>query len=229
VLSKRDTWLYWGLGLTGFLALVSYRKGSTNPGPLPPKHTPPAVPVAVIQYTVEPSGRILTLGSDELFWTTPKLLEKDVPRFRAMVRNWRDLAEEASIDYRVPLAWIFGVMWSESGGDPKAESPKGALGLMQVMPMHFKPEENPLDPRTNVRRGVSLLQSARAKASDLVQVASIYNAGTPPDGKGPWTNDVWLAAGRKPSQTTRWGYAAEPAYLDHVIAASNTFFSEGTS
>lgn len=226
-MTTQKEWLTWGIGITGFLALVSYRKGGASL-PLPPKSSP-STPVATIQYITEPSGRVLTLGRDEVFWSTPKLAEKDLPRFRAMVRNWKDLVEEASVDYHVPIAWIYGIMWSESGGDPKAESPAGALGLMQVMPVHFKPGENALDPRTNVRRGVSLLQSAHAKAPDLVQVASIYNAGTPPDGKGPWTNEVWLAAGRKPSQTTRWGYAAEPSYLDHVVAASNTYLTEASA
>lgn len=225
-MSKRDTWLYWGLGITGFLALVSYRKGGIHV-PIPTKT--PSVPVTVIAYMVDPSGVILTQAPNEIVWSSPKLAEDNLPRFQAMVRNWADLAEEASVDYHVPLAWIYAVMWSESGGDPKAKSPAGALGLMQVMPFHFKDGENPLDPRTNIRRGASILQSARAKASDLVQVASIYNAGTPPDGKGPWTNAVWLAAGRKPALTTRWGYAAEPAYLDHVVAASNTFFGEANS
>jgi soluble lytic murein transglycosylase-like protein len=184
----------------------------------------------VIQYFVDPSGQVIIhTASDQVEWGTPKLAAKVVPAFKAMIKNWQELVEEASVDYRVPAAWLYAIMHSESGGDPKATSPAGALGLMQVMPMHFKAGENPLDPRTNIRRGASILQAARAKGPDIVQSASIYNAGTPPDGKGPWTNAVWLAAGRKPSQTTRWGYAAEPNYLDHVVAANNTFVSEGNA
>jgi soluble lytic murein transglycosylase-like protein len=219
-MSKRDTWLYWGLGISGFLALVSYRKGGA-PLPSPPKSS--TTPVQVIQYLTEPDGKIIIQTTPAGAWGAPRLTEKALPSFRAMVKNWGEFAEEASRDYRVPLSWIYAVMWSESGGDPKAESPAGALGLMQVMPMHFKTGENPLDPRTNLRRGASLLESARAKGPDLVQSASIYNAGSPPDGKGPWTNEIWLAHGRNPSLTTRWGFAAEPAYLDHVVAALNSY------
>lgn len=184
----------------------------------------------MIQYFVDPAGLVIIhTANDQIEWGTPKLAAKSVAGFRAMIANWKELVDEASVDYRVPPAWLNAIMWSESAGDPKAKSPAGALGLMQVMPFHFKPGENPLDPRTNIRRGASVLQSARAKGPDIVQAASIYNAGSPPDGKGPWTNAAWRAAGRKPEYLTRWGFASDPNYLDHVVAANNTYVSLPTA
>lgn len=41
---------------------------------------------------------------------------------------------EAARNFGLPQAWIWAVIGVESGGDPRAVSPKGALGLMQLMP-----------------------------------------------------------------------------------------------
>lgn len=229
-MSRRDSWAWWGAGIAGLLAILSAKK------PAAPKPKAPTGSGAagagigdgdVIQYFVDGQGQVMIhTASPQVEWGTPKLAPTAATAFRSMVTTWKDLVEEASVDYRVPAAWIYAVMHAESGGDPKATSPAGALGLMQVMPMHFKPGESPLDPRTNIRRGASILQAARAKGPDIVQSASIYNAGMPPDGKGPWTNAVWLAHGRTPADTTRWGFAAEPNYLDHVVAANNTYVTD---
>jgi soluble lytic murein transglycosylase-like protein len=45
-----------------------------------------------------------------------------------------DHIAEASRRFGVPIAWIRAVMRAESAGDPRALSPKGAMGLMQIMP-----------------------------------------------------------------------------------------------
>ncbi len=45
-----------------------------------------------------------------------------------------DYIAEASRRFGVPIAWIRAVMRAESAGDPRAISPKGAMGLMQIMP-----------------------------------------------------------------------------------------------
>src|SRR5581483_102210 len=41
---------------------------------------------------------------------------------------------EASTCFAVPASWIRAVMQVESGGDERATSPRGAMGLMQLMP-----------------------------------------------------------------------------------------------
>ena len=180
--------------------------------------------MTLIRHMTDVEGRIIISAAPEGSpWSQPKLDPKFDVDFRGMMSRWRELVTEASLDYRVPEAWIYAVMWSESKGDPSAKSPAGAIGLMQVMPFHFKEGEQPFDPRTNLRRGVSLLQAAKAKSPDLIRAASYYNAGG--QNGEPWTNEAWLAAGRKASQTTRWGYAAEKGYLDTVAAANNTFLT----
>ncbi len=215
---QTDTWLYWGLGITGFLALVSF--GAKTSKPKPPDTKPETKSV---DYTTESSGKILTHTAAGVEWGSPKLAPDTHEKFRAMVRQWKELVEEASLDYHVPENWIWAIMWAESRGDPKATSNKGAMGLMQVMPFHFKSGEEPYDPKTNIRAGVRYLQTIRGKVGDLVRGASMYNAG------GPWTNESWLAANRNPIYTTKWGYPAARGYIDTVVAANNTYLTLGVS
>lgn len=210
---RSDQWVYWGLGLTGFLALVSYRQ-KPSPTPTPP----PKGETKSVDYQID-NGKVLVsaLGGED--YTTPKLAPELNAKFQAMVAHWKEWVDEAVLDYRVPEAWMWAIMWAESRGNAQAKSPAGAIGLMQVMPFHFKPGEEPFDPRTNIRAGARYLQVIRAKVSDLVRAASMYNAG------GPWTNESWLAANRKPTLTTKWGYPAEKGYIDTVVAANNTFLT----
>jgi soluble lytic murein transglycosylase-like protein len=143
-----------------------------------------------------------------------------------MLAHWGPLIDEAGVDFRLQSSHIAGPMWAESNGVPSLTSKAGAMGLMQVMPVHFTAAElpNAYDPRLNIRKGAALLAGAKAGFRDLVQMASAYNAGGPQGpANGPWTNEAWLAAGRNPSLTSRWGYAAEPGYIDRVVAANNTY------
>ncbi len=212
---RGNDWLYWGLGLTGFLALVSFRPATT------PKPKPPEVKglTKSVNTQTQTSGTVLVQTVNDINWGAPKLSTETHEKFRVMIHHWKEWVDEAVLDYRVPEAWVWAIMWSESQGDPKAKSPKGAIGLMQVMPFHFKEGEEPFDPRTNIRAGVRYLQTIRSKVSDLVSADSMYNAG------GPWTNETWIRAGYNPSLTTKWGVPAQPGYIDTVIAANNTFFA----
>jgi soluble lytic murein transglycosylase-like protein len=75
---------------------------------------------------------------------------------------------------------IRGVMRQESGFRPCAVSPKGALGLMQLMPQTAAALEvgNPFDPRDNVTAGAKLLrQLLQHYDGDLALTLGAYNAG----------------------------------------------------
>jgi len=62
--------------------------------------------------------------------------QKAVQRVAGSTINTRFSAfvDEASQRFGVPTAWIRGVMRAESFGAAHAVSPKGAMGLMQIMP-----------------------------------------------------------------------------------------------
>ena len=71
--------------------------------------------------------------------------------------QWRSLIDEAAAAHGIDGDAIQAVMMIESGGNAGARSVAGALGLMQVMPFHFQPGEDGMDPRTNVLKGASIL------------------------------------------------------------------------
>jgi soluble lytic murein transglycosylase-like protein len=75
---------------------------------------------------------------------------------------------------------IRGVMRQESGFRPCAVSPKGAVGLMQLMPQTAADLEvkDPFDPRDNVTAGTRLLrQLLQHYDGDLALTLGAYNAG----------------------------------------------------
>ncbi len=75
---------------------------------------------------------------------------------------------------------VRAVMVAESGADPHALSPKGARGLMQLMPETARRYgvRNVYDPEENIRGGAQYLSDLSARYShDLKLVLAAYNAG----------------------------------------------------
>lgn len=75
---------------------------------------------------------------------------------------------------------VFAVMAAESNFNPRALSPKGALGLMQLMPdtARLYHVENPYDPSQNIEAGVLHLKMLLGKYKGKLElVLAAYNAG----------------------------------------------------
>lgn len=68
----------------------------------------------------------------------------------------------------------------ESGFRPRARSPKGAMGLMQLMPSTARAYRvnNVYDPRSNIDAGIKHLKSLIDKFGDHALALAAYNAGT---------------------------------------------------
>ncbi len=102
-------------------------------------------------------------------------------RFRALampVRYWSDHILRWSAEYGLDPELIAVLMQIESCGHPTVVSSSGALGLFQVMPYHFDAEEDPTDPDTNARRGLSYLtRSLELAEGDTDRALAGYNGG----------------------------------------------------
>jgi soluble lytic murein transglycosylase-like protein len=75
---------------------------------------------------------------------------------------------------------VRAVMQVESAFNPRARSPKGALGLMQLMPATIEQYrvKNPFDPADNVRGGVAYLRDLLERyENDETLALAAYNAG----------------------------------------------------
>lgn len=100
------------------------------------------------------------------------------PLFNAEVQHWAESITRWAGVCGLDPNLVALVMQIESCGDPVAVSSAGALGLFQVMPFHFEEGEDPLDPETNARRGLSyLVRSLELAQGDIGLALAGYNGG----------------------------------------------------
>jgi soluble lytic murein transglycosylase-like protein len=95
-------------------------------------------------------------------------------------RLYDDLIEEHARLNSIRSDLVRAVVQVESGFNPYAVSPKGALGLMQLMPTTAQQfgVRNPFDPQENVRAGVAYLRQLLDRYENDERLAlAAYNAG----------------------------------------------------
>ena len=95
-------------------------------------------------------------------------------------RQYDDLISEHSKRNGVRSDLVRAVMQVESAFNPNARSPKGAMGLMQLMPSTMRQFGviNAFNPAENVRAGVAYLRELLNRYSDNEELAlAAYNAG----------------------------------------------------
>ena len=93
-----------------------------------------------------------------------------------------DLAAQAAKKYYLPDSFVRSVMKAESGFQPNAISPKGAIGLMQLMPETARLlGVDPRDPRQNAEGGAQYLRDLLARyesePNQVLLALAAYNAG----------------------------------------------------
>ena len=92
----------------------------------------------------------------------------------------RSLVREVSLEYGLDPRLVDAVIRIESNYNPRAISPKGAMGLMQLMPetaLRLKVMD-PFDPEQNLRGGVQEFSRLLDRyAGDLDLALAAYNAG----------------------------------------------------
>jgi len=126
--------------------------------------------------------------------------------------------EQAAVKHRMDANLLRGIVWVESRFDPRAQSPAGARGLMQLMPATAEglaprvngARANAYDPQFNVLAGTLYLSDMLARyRGDVVLALAAYNA-------GPGNVDRWLREdGELPPRSRE--------YADLVLAAKSRF------
>ena len=111
---------------------------------------------------------------------------------RAIPSQFDDLIISMAELYDLEPALVKAVVHVESAFDPRARSPKGAMGLMQLMPgtaQRFGVSK-PYKPEENVRGGVTYLKWLHDRyAGNMRLVLAAYNAG---EGRVDKTREVPL-------------------------------------
>lgn len=112
---------------------------------------------------------------------------------------------DAAYRFAIPAHWIRAVMVAESAADPLAVSPKGAMGLMQIMPETWDElrtrhgfGSDPFLPSDNILAGTAYLREMLNRYGSLELMLAAYNA-------GPGRLDDHLATGRPlPNETVEY-------------------------
>jgi len=146
------------------------------------------------------------------------------PAEAAAVDRFQAHIIEASQRFGIPARWVEAVIMAESGGDPKAVSPKGAMGLMQLMPETWAELRDqhdlggdPFDPRANILAGTAYLKAMQDRFGYPALFAA-YNA-------GPGRYEDHLRIGKPLPAETR-DYVARIA---EMLAGAGRFALHGTT
>lgn len=136
----------------------------------------------------------------------------------AAVHPYAGHVAEAARRFGIPEAWIWAVMRVESGGNSRAVSRAGAMGLMQIMPAtwaglraRYGLGPDPFDVRDNITAGAAYLREMHDRYGNASAMLAAYNA-------GPGRYDDFVSRGRPlPAETI--GYLAQFAAITGTAGA----------
>jgi len=147
--------------------------------------------------------------------------DKRVSAVTSETARFARFVSEAALRFGIPTSWITAVMQAESRGVVRAVSPKGAMGLMQIMPdtwsglrSRYRLGADPFDPHDNILAGAAYLRELHDRYGELGFLAA-YNA-------GPGRYEDHLATGRPlPAETRAYVAALTPSLHDGGSAPGN--------
>ena len=132
--------------------------------------------------------------------------------------RWDDLIIKYARKYHLDARFLKSIMAAESEFDPKAISPAGARGLMQVMPATSEgmgvPSRRLLDPEYGIKAGAAYIQQLFKTAWRLFRLKGVRYTDVP-----HWVMQRVVAAyhaGPKFLTRNRW-YSSTRAYVRKVV------------
>jgi len=158
-----------------------------------------------IVYTNAPKGRDRVAPSAIPREASPVAGAKNAA-FQAKYEPFEETVRSCAEKYTLPAALLKAVMHAESAFESQALSPRGAMGLMQLMPGTARQlgVENPWEAEANIEGGARYLRMlSNAFDGNMVQVLAAYNAGP---------NAVKKQGGRIPP------YAETQSYVRRVLS-----------
>lgn len=127
---------------------------------------------------------IVKIVGDEVPYPPPEAVEEplEVPESAdglLQATPYGEIITAMSQTHGVDPLLVRALIQVESNYKPKARSPKGAMGLMQLMPSTAKAYKvmNPFDPRTNIEAGIKHLKMLIDRFDDVDLALAAYNAG----------------------------------------------------
>jgi hypothetical protein len=164
-----------GIVLTRALVLVSLLPAVFHPVPAGAEMYKLTAPDGTQHYTNAPTDpRYQRMGypsGTAAGWL--RLPQAETAKYETEIKDAADR-------YQVPIKLVSAVIRAESGFNPRAVSPKGAQGLMQLMPQTASVlgVRNSFDPRQNIDGGVRHLRAMIDRFPHSLALAiAAYNAG----------------------------------------------------
>jgi len=130
-------------------------------------------------FTEVPESAIERFESDD-YVPPPPAPPAPVAEAKAPARDAKTILRDAAGKYALPPAFVESVAKVESALKTNAVSPKGAIGVMQLMPGTAKAlAADPNDPEQNIDAGTRLLRQLLIKYNgDVAKALAAYNAGS---------------------------------------------------
>lgn len=127
-----------------------------------------------------PAGSVASFESEEYVAPPPSPAPSAAPAPAPVkTTDTKSLVRDAAARNSLPPAFVASVARAESAMKQDAVSPKGAIGVMQLMPATAKAlDADPRDAEQNIDAGTRLLRELLIKYDgDVVKALAAYNAG----------------------------------------------------